>query len=87
MQKTVLTVNVLLLAAAVGVTAQAPAKPPAAGQQVHANLNQLMRGTLYPAAQAKDQDKIVADSETLSEACAACHRKWRDRKSAENRCS
>jgi hypothetical protein len=40
----------------------------------------------YAAAQAKDQDKIIAVSETLSAACAGCHRKWRDRKAPENRC-
>jgi hypothetical protein len=40
----------------------------------------------YGAAQAKDQDKIIAVSETLSAACAGCHRKWRDRKAPDNRC-
>jgi hypothetical protein len=40
----------------------------------------------YRAAQAKDQDKMIENSEMLSEACAACHRKWRDRRTAENRC-
>ena len=40
----------------------------------------------YAAAQAKDQDKIIAVSETLSAACAGCHRKWRDRKTPDNRC-
>jgi len=40
----------------------------------------------YRAAQAKDQDKMIENSATLSEACAACHRKWRDRRTAENRC-
>ena len=40
----------------------------------------------YAAAQAKDQDKLIADSETLSAACSGCHRKWRDRRPAENRC-
>jgi hypothetical protein len=40
----------------------------------------------YKAAQAKDQDKMIEISETLSSACAGCHRKWRDRKTAENRC-
>ena len=40
----------------------------------------------YAAAQAKDQDKIIAVSETLSASCAGCHRKWRDRKTKENRC-
>ena len=40
----------------------------------------------YKAAQAKDQDKMIAISEPLSAACAGCHRKWRDRKTPANRC-
>lgn len=40
----------------------------------------------YKAAQAKDQQKIVDLSETLSASCAHCHRKWRDRKTPANRC-
>ena len=40
----------------------------------------------YKAAQAKDQDKMIDLSETLSAACAGCHRKWRDRKTPANRC-
>lgn len=40
----------------------------------------------YKAAQAKDQDKMIELSETLSTACAGCHRKWRDRKTPANRC-
>ena len=40
----------------------------------------------YKAAQAKDQDKMIAIAETLSAACAGCHRKWRDRKTPANRC-
>ncbi len=40
----------------------------------------------YKAAQAKDQQKMVDISETLSASCAHCHRKWRDRKAPENRC-
>lgn len=40
----------------------------------------------YTAAQAKDQDKLVDLSETLSAACAHCHRKWRDRRTTANRC-
>jgi len=40
----------------------------------------------YRAAQAKDQDKMIENSETLSAACAGCHLKWRDRRTAENRC-
>ena len=40
----------------------------------------------YKAAQAKDQDKMIDLSETLSAACAGCHRKWRDRRTPANRC-
>ena len=40
----------------------------------------------YQAAHAKDQDKIIEISDTLSRACSGCHRKWRDRKTPQNRC-
>ena len=40
----------------------------------------------YKAAQAKDQEKMIDLSETLSAACAGCHRKWRDRRTPANRC-
>jgi cytochrome c556 len=40
----------------------------------------------YSAAKAKDQDKIIEISETLSASCSGCHRKWRDRKTPDNRC-
>lgn len=40
----------------------------------------------YRAAQARDQDKMIENSETLSAACAGCHRKWRDRRTPEKRC-
>jgi hypothetical protein len=40
----------------------------------------------YAAARAKDQDKIIETSETLSTSCSGCHRKFRDRKTPENRC-
>ena len=40
----------------------------------------------YTAAQAKDQDKMIATAETLSASCAGCHRKFRDRKTPDNRC-
>ena len=43
-------------------------------------------GSAYRAAQAKDQDKMIANSETLTRACAGCHGKWRDRRTADNRC-
>jgi hypothetical protein len=42
--------------------------------------------TAFKAAQAKDQDKMIEIGETLSAACAGCHRKWRDRRPAANRC-
>ncbi len=40
----------------------------------------------YTAAQAKDQDKMIDLSETVSASCAGCHRKWRDRRTPANRC-
>lgn len=40
----------------------------------------------YKAAQAKNQDQMIDIAETLSAACAGCHRKWRDRKTTDNRC-
>ena len=40
----------------------------------------------YKAAQTKDQDKMIDISETLSAACAGCHRKWRDRRTPAIRC-
>ena len=40
----------------------------------------------YAAAKAKDQDRIIETSETLSTSCSGCHRKFRDRKTPENRC-
>jgi hypothetical protein len=40
----------------------------------------------YAAAQAKSQEKMIELAEPLSRNCSACHRKWRDRKTAENRC-
>jgi hypothetical protein len=40
----------------------------------------------FAAAQAKDQEKVSDLSQTVSDACAHCHRKWRDRKTAANRC-
>jgi hypothetical protein len=40
----------------------------------------------YKLAQAKDQEKLSDLSETLSNSCAHCHRKWRDRRTPANRC-
>ena len=40
----------------------------------------------YKAAQAKDQQKMLDVAETLSATCSGCHRKWRDRKTKDNRC-
>ena len=61
-----------------------PTKDPA-----WATFVQLVRDVsmeAYKAAQAKDQDKIVDLSGRLSASCAGCHRKWRDRRTPENRC-
>lgn len=48
MHRTVLTLSLMLAACALSLMAQTPSTNPP--QQVHADLNQLMRGVLYPAA-------------------------------------
>src|SRR5215510_5122317 len=53
MQRTVFTLSLILAASGLSLTAQTPstsATPATNALQVHANLNQLMRGVLYPAA-------------------------------------
>jgi len=62
----------------------APTKDPAWATFVQEVRDTSMNA--YKAAQAKDQDKIIDISEKLSTSCAGCHRKWRDRKTPENRC-
>lgn len=37
----------------------------------------------YQAAQAKDRDRMIELSEPLDRACAGCHRKWRNRRTAD----
>lgn len=34
----------------------------------------------YAAAQSKNQDRMVEAADTLSAACAGCHRKWREKR-------
>jgi hypothetical protein len=65
-----------------GVTA--PTKDPAWEKFVQDVRDASMKS--YAAAQAKDQDQMIATAETLSASCSGCHRKWRDRRPAENRC-
>ena len=65
-----------------GVTV--PTKDPAWAAFVQEVRDASMKA--YAAAPAKDQDKIIELSETLSTACSGCHRKFRDRKTPENRC-
>jgi hypothetical protein len=50
MHKMVLTLSLMLTACVLSLMAQTPATTANAGQQIHADLNQLMRGVLYPAA-------------------------------------
>jgi hypothetical protein len=167
----------MLAVCGLSLTAQTPSTPVTAAQQIHADLNQLMRGVLYPAANvvfsaqaddpgdvkpapghdpsmstdpltstfggwvavenaalalaesanllsipgrtcsngapvptmdpawamfvqqvrdastkaykvaaAKEMEKMLDVGETLSAACAGCHRKWRDRRTPANRC-
>lgn len=40
----------------------------------------------YRAAQSRDQARMIETSDTLSAACAGCHRKWRDRRAQDKRC-
>jgi cytochrome c556 len=42
--------------------------------------------TAYKAAQSKDQDKITDASGTLSDACANCHNKYREKANLADRC-
>jgi len=42
--------------------------------------------TAYKAAQSKNQDTIVDASGTLSEACAHCHERYRDKGEVADRC-
>lgn len=37
----------------------------------------------YAAAQSKNQDRMVEAADTLSAACAGCHRKWREKRVAD----
>jgi hypothetical protein len=64
--------------------APVPTKDPAWAMFVQEVRDASMKA--YRAAQAKDQDKMIELSETLSTACAGCHRKWRDRRTTDNRC-
>ena len=48
MHRTLLTLSLMLAACGLSLLAQSPPTDPP--QQVHANLNQVMRGVLYPAA-------------------------------------
>ena len=40
----------------------------------------------YKSAQSKDQDRMVEAADTLSAACAGCHRKWREKPRLADRC-
>ena len=40
----------------------------------------------YKAAQSKNQDQMVEAADTLSAACAGCHRKWREKRRLADRC-
>jgi cytochrome c553 len=62
----------------------APTKDPAWTTFVQEVRDASMKA--YRAAQAKDPDKMIDTADTLSTACAGCHRKFRDRKTADNRC-
>jgi hypothetical protein len=66
MHRTLLKLSLLLVVCGMSLTAQTPSSPSTnAAQQVHADLNQLMRGVLYPAAnvvfsaQADNPDEVA----------------------------
>jgi hypothetical protein len=40
----------------------------------------------YQAAQSKNQDKMVDAADTLTAACAGCHKKWREKPRFADRC-
>lgn len=40
----------------------------------------------YKAAQSKDQEKMIEAADTLTAACAGCHRKWREKPRLADRC-
>ena len=40
----------------------------------------------YKAAQTKNQDEMIEASDTLTKACAGCHRKWREKPRLADRC-
>lgn len=40
----------------------------------------------YQAAQSKDQDKVLDAAEAMTNACAACHDKWREKPNLADRC-
>jgi hypothetical protein len=40
----------------------------------------------YELAQSKNQEKMVDAADTLSAACAGCHRKWREKPRPADRC-
>lgn len=40
----------------------------------------------YKAAQLKNQDQMIEAADTLSMACAGCHRKWREKPRLADRC-
>ena len=77
-----------LVAAPVPVQVAAPQPAPIAEPAWTTFVQEVRDAGLkaYAAAQAKDQNKMIDLSETVSAACAHCHRKWRDRKTPANRC-
>lgn len=63
---------------------QVPTKDPAWAMFVQELRDASMNA--YSAAQTKSQERMFAASERLSASCATCHRRWRDRRTAANRC-
>ena len=55
---------------------------------VWAAFVQMRTGSMkaYEAAKTKDQDKMIEASHAVNASCEGCHRRWRNPRTAANRC-
>jgi hypothetical protein len=51
-------------------------------------VQQLRNGSMqaYQAAKTRDQDKMIEASNAVNASCEGCHRRWRNPRTAANRC-
>jgi hypothetical protein len=61
-----------------------PVKDPAWAAFVQVLRDGSMKA--YQAAKTKDMDKMIEASDAVNASCEGCHRKWRNPRSAANRC-